>query len=187
MDTELVVKAQQGDERAFEALAAGAYARLLRLAHGILRDQAKADDATQEALVNVWRNLPRLRDPAKFEGWCCRLLVNACHDQVRRAPRWVTDAALPASHEPTAHDDFAPVADRDALERALSCVSLEQRTILALRYLLDLTPDEVAAALGIPRKTVYSRLHRAVESLRAAMEAEARPVVVGIVPGEAVR
>ena len=75
MDQDLVVRAQQGDQRAFEMLAADAYTRLFRLAHGILRDGAKADDATQQALVSIWRSLPGLRDPARFEGWCCRLLV----------------------------------------------------------------------------------------------------------------
>jgi RNA polymerase sigma-70 factor (ECF subfamily) len=187
MDADLVVRAQQGDQRAFEMLAADAYHRLYRLAHGILRDGAKADDATQQALVSIWRNLPRLRDPARFEGWSCRLLVNACHDQVRRTPTWASSATLPRSAEPVAHDDISPVADHDALERALGRVSFDQRTVLALRFLLDRTPDEIAETLSIPRKTVYSRLKRGVASMRAAMEAEIRPVMSGAASGEAVR
>lgn len=75
MDQGLVVRAQEGDRRAFEMLAAAAYTRLFRLAHGILRDGAMADDATQQALVNVWHDLPRLRESSRFEGWCTRLLV----------------------------------------------------------------------------------------------------------------
>ena len=187
MDADLVVRAQEGDQRAFEMLAADAYLRLYRLAHGILRDSAKADDATQQALVSIWRNLPRLRQPSRFEGWSCRLLVNACHDQVRRAPRWLSVATLPRTREPVAHDDITPVADRDALERALCHLSLDQRTVLALRFLLDLTPDEIAETLAIPRKTVYSRLRRGVASMHAALEAEIRPVMSGAASGEAVR
>ncbi len=187
MDVDLVVRAQQGDQRAFEMLAADAYTRLFRLAHGILRDGAKADDATQQALVSIWRSLPRLRDPARFEGWCCRLLVNACHDQVRRAPRWTSAATLPRSQEPLAYDAISPVAERDALEHALRRVSFDQRTVLAMRFLFDMTPDEIAETLTIPRKTVYSRLKRGVESMRAAMEAEIRPVMSGAASGEAVR
>ncbi len=187
MDADLVVRAQQGDQRAFEMLAADAYPRLYRLAHGILRDGAKADDATQQALVSIWRNLPRLREASRFEGWCCRLLVNACHDQARRASRWASVATLSRRAEPVAHDDIALVADRDALERALCRLSLEHRTVLALRFLLDLTPDEIAETLTIPRKTVYSRLGRAVGSLRAAMEAGARPEMSAVVPPEAIR
>jgi RNA polymerase sigma-70 factor (ECF subfamily) len=175
MDQELVVRAQRGDQRAFEALAAVAYTRLYRLAHGILRDGAMADDATQQALVSVWRNLPRLREPARFEGWTTRLLVNACHDQVRRAPRWTSTDATHV-REPVAHDAIGPLTDRAALEQALSRLSLDHRTVLALRYLLDLTPDEIADTLDIPRKTVYSRLLRATASMRAVMDAEARPM-----------
>jgi len=186
MDEGLVVRAQQGDQRAFEALAVDAYGRLYRLAHGILRDATMADDATQQALVNIWQNLPRLRDPSRFEGWCYRLLVNACHDQTRRSPRWISIDG-PHGHEPIACDDAASVADRAELEHGLSRLSLEHRTVLALRFLLDLTPDEIADALGIPRKTVYSRLQRALASLRAAMDAEARPVLSRPLPREATR
>lgn len=186
MDQALVVRAQQGDQRAFETLAAAAYARLYRLAHGILRDATMADDATQQALVNVWRNLPRLREPSRFEGWCTRLLVNACHDQVRRVPRWTSTDATQVG-EPMAHDEIGPVADRVVLEQGLSRLSLDHRTVLALRYLLELTPDEIADTLDIPRKTVYSRLQRATASMRAALDAEARPTLSRAVPSEANR
>ena len=186
MDQGLVLRAQRGDQRAFESLADEAYARLYRLAHGILRDGAMADDATQQALVSIWRNLPRLREPARFEGWCYRLLVNACHDQARRAPSWIyMDAAR--VHEPIAKDDISLVAERAVLGQGLARLSLDQRTVLALRYLLDLTPDEIADTLEIPRKTVYSRLQRATASLRAVLEAESRPVLSPAVPGEANR
>jgi RNA polymerase sigma factor (sigma-70 family) len=143
MDQGLVVRAQRGDQRAFEMLATDAYPRLYRLAHGILRDAAMADDATQQALVSIWQNLPRLRDPARYEGWCHRLLVNACRDQVRRKPRWIS-IELPRGHEPAAGDDTAPIAERALLESALSRLSIDHRTILALRCLLDLKVSHVA-------------------------------------------
>lgn len=186
MDQALVVRAQNGDQRAFETLAATAYPRLYRLAHGILRDGAMADDATQQALVSIWRNLPRLREPRRFEGWCTRLLVNACHDQVRRAPKWTSTDTLEA-REPVARDVIGPVSERAALEQALSRLSFDHRTVLAMRYLLDLTADEIADALSIPRKTVYSRLQRATASLRGVVEAEARPTAVRATSGEATR
>jgi RNA polymerase sigma-70 factor (ECF subfamily) len=105
----LVLRAQQGDEGAFEALAAEAYPRLYRLAHHILRDSAMADDASQQALVSIWRNLPRLRDLSRYDAWCHRLLVNACHDQVRRTPRSIALDMLP-TRDPVAHDDITSVA-----------------------------------------------------------------------------
>ncbi len=78
MDPELVTRAQGGDRTAFEALAAAAYPRLQRAALGVLQDAQTAEDATQQALIAVWRYLPRLRDPLRFEGWSYRLLVRAC-------------------------------------------------------------------------------------------------------------
>jgi RNA polymerase sigma-70 factor (ECF subfamily) len=174
VDVALVVRAQQGDEEAFEALAADAYPRLYRLAHHILRDPAMADDASQQALVSIWRNLPLLRELSRYDGWCHRLLVNACHDQVRRTPRWI-GLDLPPAREPAAHDDITPVVEHAALEQALSGLSFDHRVVLALRYLLDLTPEEMAETLGVSRKTIYSRLTRAHASMRSALEAEARP------------
>ena len=76
-----------GDHDAFAALAGAAADRLYGLARMILRDPDRAEDATQEALVKAWRELPRLRDPDRFEAWLRRLLVNACYDEARRAGR----------------------------------------------------------------------------------------------------
>ena len=75
MDPNLVVKAQQGDQQAFETLAGAIYPRLYNAALGVLQDAHTAEDATQEALIGIWRYLPRLRDPQKFDGWSYRLLV----------------------------------------------------------------------------------------------------------------
>jgi RNA polymerase sigma-70 factor, ECF subfamily len=186
MDQALVVRAQRGDQQAFERLAADTYPWLYRLAHAILRDAAMADEATQQALVSVWRNLPRLHDPACYEAWCHRLLVNACHDQVRRRRRWL-DARPSGGHEPVAPDELAWVVEHAGLAHALSGLSIDHRTVLALRYLLDLTPDEIADRLAIPRKTVYSRLSRALDEMRSALEAEARPVLPRVASKEAMR
>ncbi len=78
MDRDLILQAQAGDQRAFDALALADYARLYRVAHGILRDPSHAEDATQQAYLDIWRNIARLRDPARFEAWSYRLLVHAC-------------------------------------------------------------------------------------------------------------
>ena len=84
MDRELVIRAQGGDEAAFAAITAASYGRLQQVAYRILRDRHLAEDATQQALVKIWRKLPTLRDPAKFEGWSYRFLVNACMAEARR-------------------------------------------------------------------------------------------------------
>ena len=79
MDPRLVIRAQQGDEAAFAELTVAVSGRLLRIAYGILRDRGLAEDATQQALVDVWRKLPGLRDAGRFEARSYRLLVHACY------------------------------------------------------------------------------------------------------------
>ena len=184
MDQDLVVRAQQGDQRAFEALAVSSHPRLFRVAHGILRDPMAAEDATQQAFIDIWRYLRRLRDPARFEGWSYRILVNACRDEVKRRPDWVADEAVPEVPDAGA-DPFGAVIDRDQLSRGFSRLSVDHRAVIVLRYLLDLPVEDTAEALGVPPGTVQSRLSRALASLRAALEADARPEPPGALGEEA--
>ena len=174
MDPELVTMAQQGDQQAFETLATLAHPRLYRVALGVLGDAASADDATQRALVAVWRDLPRLRDAYRFDAWSYRLLVRACYAEAKRRPTWLPESAIGASEEPAAPDDYHGVVERDHLERGLAQLSVEHRAVIVLRYMLDLPLDQVADALDISVGTVNSRLHRALKALRAALDAEAR-------------
>jgi RNA polymerase sigma-70 factor (ECF subfamily) len=174
MDQDLVSRVQQGDERAFETLIVNDYSRLFRVAHGVLGDRGLAEDATQQAFVDIWRDIRGLHDPRHYEGWSYRLLVRVCTKEAKRQPRWQTTEELPADREPRATDPYGLVADRDQLERGFRLLSVDHRVVLVLRFLVGMTPDEVAETLGISRWTVYSRLERAIEAMRAALEAEAR-------------
>ncbi len=115
MDQEIVVRVQHGDQRAFEALFVADDSRLHRAAYGILRDLQSAEDATQQALLDIWRDIRRLRDPAKYEAWSYRLLVRDCYAEAKRRPRWRSDAELSPADEPRATDAYLGVADRDQL------------------------------------------------------------------------
>ena len=174
MDRELVIRAQKGDEAAFEALAVTSHARLHRLARGILRDSDQADDAVQRTLVQMWRKLRQLREPERFEGWTYRLLVNACYDEAKRARSWAHDQPAEAIREPAGLDELHQVEDIDELEHGFRRLSMEHRAVIVLRYLLDLSIEQVAEVLDVPGGTVSSRLHRAMTELRAAIEADAR-------------
>ena len=88
MQTELVQRAQDGDEQAFASLAVAVGNRLHAVAHRILRDADLAEDATQQALLAIWRDLPQLRDPQRFDAWSYRLLVRACYAEGRRSRSW---------------------------------------------------------------------------------------------------
>jgi RNA polymerase sigma-70 factor (ECF subfamily) len=176
MDTELVTRAQRGDEGAFTSLAVAVGDRLHAVAHRILRDTDLAEDATQQALLNVWRDLPQLRDPARFEAWSYRLLVRACYAEGRRTRRWAPNLRLLPADEPMAADGLSTVVDRDQLERGFRRLSIEHRAVVVLHHYLDMPLDQVAETLGVPIGTVRSRLHYAMQGLRAALDADARPV-----------
>jgi RNA polymerase sigma-70 factor (ECF subfamily) len=175
MDTELVIRAQRGDEGAFTSLAVAVGDRLHAVAHRILRDTDLAEDATQQALLNVWRDLPQLRDPARFDAWSYRLLVRACYAEGRRTRRWAPNLRLLPADEPMAADGLSSVVDRDQLERGFRRLSIEHRAVVVLHHYLDMPLDQVAETLGIPAGTVRSRLHHAMQGLRAALDADARP------------
>ena len=175
MDTELVVRAQRGDEGAFASLAVAVGDRLHAVSHRILRDLDLAEDATQQALLAIWRDLPALRDPARFEAWSYRLLLRACYAEGRRTRRWAPNLRLLPADEPTGGDDLSSVHDRDQLERGFRRLSIDHRAVVVLHHYLDMPLEQVAETLGVPPGTVRSRLHHAMRGLRAALDADARP------------
>src|SRR6186713_1380446 len=175
MDTDLVTRAQRGDEEAFASLAVAVGDRLHAVAHRILRDIELAEDATQQALLAIWRDLPQLRDPARFEAWSYRLLVRACYTEGRKSRRWAPNLRLLSVDEPMAVDGLSAVLDRDQLERAFRSLSMNHRTVVVLHHYLDLPLDRVADIVGVPVGTVGSRLHYATGQLRLALKADAQP------------
>ena len=177
MDPTIVSRAQQGDEEAFALLAVGVGNGLLAVAHRILRDVDLAKDATQQALLQIWRDLPQLRDPARFEAWSYRVLVRTCYSEGNRSRAWSPAPRLLAVETPDATDALSEVHDRDQLERAFRRLSMEHRAVVVLHYYLDQSIDEIAETLGISPGTAKSRVHHAMRGLRAAIDADARPTV----------
>jgi RNA polymerase sigma-70 factor (ECF subfamily) len=175
VDTDLVVRAQHGDKQAFAILATGIADRFLAVARRILSDLNLAEDATQQALLSVWQDLPQLRDPARFEAWSHRLLVRACYAEGKKERRWAPNLRLLATDEPKAAESFDAVLDRDELEAGFRRLPIEHRVVVVLHHYLDMPLDRIAETLGVPVGTVYSRLHYAMRGLRAALEADARP------------
>jgi RNA polymerase sigma-70 factor (ECF subfamily) len=175
VDAELIGRAQHGDEEAFASLAVAAGDRLHAVAHRILRDADLAEDATQQALLAIWRDLPQLRDPARFDAWSYRLLVRACYTEARRTRHWTPNLYLLPADEPVVGEGLGSIVDRDQLERGFRRLSVDHRAVVVLHHYLDLPLPEVADVLGIPAGTVRSRLHHAMRGLRAALEADARP------------
>jgi RNA polymerase sigma-70 factor (ECF subfamily) len=177
MDIDLVVQAQHGDEEAFASLAVAIGGRLHAVSHRILRDIHLAEDATQQALLTIWRDLPQLRDPARFDAWSYRLLVRACYAEGRRTRDWAPNLHLLPANEPAVAEGLSVVVDRDQLERGFQRLSIEHRTVVVLHHYADLPLDQVAEILGVPIGTVRSRLFHAMRGLRAALEADSRPAL----------
>jgi RNA polymerase sigma-70 factor (ECF subfamily) len=175
MDATLVRQAQHGDREAFASLAVAVGDRLHAVAQRILRDTDLAEDATQQALLAIWRDLPQLRDPAHFDAWSYRILVRACYAEGRRTRQWMPNLRLLPTDEATAGEGLDPVVDRDQLERGFRRLSIDHRAVVVLHHYLDMPLDQVADSLGVPIGTVRSRLHHAMRGLRAALEADARP------------
>ena len=174
MDRDLVEQAQRGDRDAFAVLARTRSDRLYAVARRILRDVHRSEDAVQQTLVIAWRELPRLRDPDRFDAWRMRLLVEpATRKRVRRRPGPARSASSPSSLR--CRDGSSSIEDRDQLERGFRRLTPEQRAILVLRHYLGLEPAEIAETLGIPVGTARSRLHYAHRAMRAALEADERP------------
>ena len=175
MDADLVIRAQHGDEQAFASLAVAVGDRLHALSHRILRDVDLAEDATQHALLAIWRDLPQLRDPARFDAWSYRLLLRACYAEGRRARQWAPNLRILPVDEPAGPDATGSVHDRDQLERGFRRLSIDHRAVVVLHHYLELPLEQVAEILGVPLGTAKSRLLHAMRGLRAALDADARP------------
>lgn len=179
MDQDLIERAQQGDRDAYEALAQASVSRLYLTAHRIVRDADRADDAVQQTLVEIWRDLPSLRDPARFEAWTYRIVVRFCLQESRRARRTGVrevpiDDAVPARSDAYADSDL-----RDQLDRALGALSPDHRAVVVLHHYSGLSLGEIADVLGVPYGTIGSRLHHATRALRASIAAGERSPVSG--------
>jgi RNA polymerase sigma-70 factor, ECF subfamily len=139
-----------------------------RLARAILQDASEAEDATHDAFVTAWRKWSTLRDPARFEHWFHRILVNTCRNRLRRRARWQTRDLSDQLAE--TNDPYRTSHERDRLGQALGHLSPDHKVVVAMRFYLDLTVDEIARRLGVRPGTVKSRLHHAMRRLQSELD-----------------
>jgi RNA polymerase sigma-70 factor, ECF subfamily len=172
-DAALVRAAQRGSERAVEELFARHWPDAYRTALLIAHDRAAAEDIAQEAFVSALRALPRFDRSRPLRPWLHRIVVNRAIDWARaRRLRCEVDAdAAPEAVAPEARDELG----LGELGAALARLSPEHRAVVVMRYLLELTPGEIAAALDLPRGTVNSRLRRGLDALGGVLEDDTAP------------
>lgn len=173
-DEELVTLCQAGDEQGFTELFSRYHLPAWRVAYALTGDRSLADDVTQEAFIQAFRAIRNVRPGARFSPWFYAILVNRARRVLgrRRWWRWLplSEAAVPHL---VSEGGIAAAEARDAVWEALRRLPVDLREVLVLRYLLDWSEQEMAAALGVPPGTVKSRLYRARQLLRRRLGAEA--------------
>jgi RNA polymerase sigma-70 factor (ECF subfamily) len=155
--------AQAGSVSDLEALFREHWPRAFRAAYLVVHDAAAAEDIAQEAFLAAVRSLDSFDRSRPFGPWLHRIAVN-------RAIDWARARALRAEAAPIDVVAPDPPERADDLLPALATLEPEQRAVIVLRYLLDWTPGEIAAALELPRGTVNSRLRRGLDKLKEELE-----------------
>jgi RNA polymerase sigma-70 factor (ECF subfamily) len=176
-DLEMVRRAQQGDERAFEVLIERYKNRVFGLIVRTIADRQRADDLAQEVFIRIYRGLPYFRGEARFSTWLYRIVANLCHQapqsgRVREVP---LDAQAGESGHPRpelgARDTaFTDLELRDQLQKALATLPSQHRLLVAGHYLEGVSYEDLAEMFDVPLGTVKTTLHRAKRRLRRVLE-----------------
>jgi RNA polymerase sigma factor (sigma-70 family) len=176
-DSELFARAQRGDTAAYEEIVQRYQQVAYRTAYVITGSASEAEDAAQEGFIKAYRALDRFRPGADPRPWLLRIVANEARNRVRSTGRRhglelrLTEGFGQGDAAPSPEAAAFAAEDRERLLALVNGLSEEDRSVIATRYLLELTGEETAAALGIPEGTVKSRLSRALARLRARMEA----------------
>ena len=176
-DAALVARAAAGQPEAFDQLIRPRLDRLYGMALTILHNESDARDAVQEACVLAWREVPRLRDRARFDAWLSQILVNACRGQLRRGRRArVREIDLVGAEDQVGfatggHEAFGEV---EAIWRAFERLDPDTRSLIALHYLDERPLAEIGRMLRAPVGTIKWRLSNARKALDRALAEERR-------------
>ena len=177
-ETELVARAKAGDAAAYEEIVRAHQALAFRTAYVITGNEADAQEAAQDGFVKAHRALGRFRSGAPFRPWLLRIVANEARNRRRSAGRRhglalrATADAASGDAAPSPEAAFVDDERRRELLAAVGRLGDDHRLVIACRYFLDLSEEETAAALGVRRGTVKSRLARALDRLRAEMAEE---------------
>lgn len=134
-----------------------------------------ARDVTQDALLSAWRELPRLRQTDRFSHWLRAILMNRCRNALRarsRRPTAPLGTDRTGDHSVLWDDPVRGLHRSMAIRDALEVLNPEERAVLTLHYLVDLTMREVAGIVGLREGTAKTRLHSGLEKLRDSMGEE---------------
>jgi RNA polymerase sigma-70 factor (ECF subfamily) len=186
-DSELARLIASGDNSAFEPLMRRHNRLLYRIARSILRDDAEAQDAVQEAWLRAFRSIRSFRGDSALSTWLARIVVNEAYGRLRRQKRIATVVSFDA-HQPDAQPgEYKDMADetteppetaamrtelRQLLEFRINALPEQFRTVFMLRDVQEMSVEETAACLDIPEATVRTRAFRARALLRESLARE---------------
>ena len=181
-EKEWLKKAANGDTAAFEQLVLKYQTQVYNLCFRILGNAEDAADITQEAFLKAWRNLGSFHGEASFSTWLYRLASNACMDQLRSMRRRPVGSLTVTDDEgeeqtmdvpdsaPSPEESLISKEERSLLQEAMSALDPQERQILTLRVVNDLSYTEISEVLDLKEGTVKSRLARARDHLRKKLE-----------------
>jgi RNA polymerase sigma factor (sigma-70 family) len=175
-ETDLIGRAKRGDTHAYEELVYAHQGIAFRTAYVIAGNAADAEEAAQDGFVKAWRALGRVRDGAPFRPWLLQIVANEARNRRRSAGRRAHLLLRAATEEPSGDAAPSPEASllsaetRETLLAAVNDLPEDQRTVIALRFFVGLSEQEVADALKLPTGTVKSRSARALERLRESYD-----------------
>lgn len=172
---ELVKSASLGDKEAFSEIYKSCYADLYKFALYTLGNAEDAADVVSDSFVEIWRGLPKLREPAAFSSWAFRILSIKCKKEIglliNKRNTYNIDDLVETSDRNTADVD-EDISESTALAGALAKLTPEERMIIVLSVLHGYSNKEIAEMLGKPQGTVGSKLSRTYAKLRKMLGGE---------------
>ena len=174
-EADLVRRCQTGDLEAFRALVERYHSTLFGTAYLMVQDRGRAEDAVQDALVQIWKHFPSFRSKSSVKTWLVRIVINEVKQQLRK--KGLSMASLEETSEVAsgqADSETVLICDEERrnLRQALARLPSGQRDAVVLRYFSGFTVPEIAIALRQPEGTVKSRLSRALELLKQIFSAD---------------
>lgn len=165
-DRELILSFKSGKEEGFEMLVKKYHSRAINIAYSLLFNLADAQDAAQEAFLNIYRNLKDFRMDASFSSWLYRIVVNSSYDLMRkRKLKTVPLDGIEFELIPAAQDK-SDCLKKEAVQAALANLPFEYRSAIVLREMEGLSYEEISKILNVNIGTVESRIFRARQMLK---------------------
>lgn len=182
LDVRLAMLARKGDQRAFAELVELYKDKIFHLANRMLNNRHEAEDVVQETFLRVFRNLDRYDENLKFSTWIYRIGTNLCIDRLRkRKPSYSLDAEIndqdgTDGYSMIPSDDRTPESEmllsetQRIIHESIESLPAKYKTIMLLRYIQDLSLQEISEVLDLPVTTIKTRVHRGREFLRKKLE-----------------